>query len=624
VLAPGAVDRMTEAMTHRGPNDRGVYADDGVAIGARRLSIIDVADGHQPFANEDRQIWAAQNGELYNHDEIRSDLRHDGHSFATRCDTEIIPHLYERDGTAFPRSLHGKFAIALWDGKKRRAVLARDRLGIKPLYYAEVGDVVVFASELKSLLASGVIKPQLDYEAIGAYLSLGYVPTPRTPLAGVRKLAPGHALIVENGTVREEQYWQFPLPAPDRSLTERDAGERLLAELESAVTRRLMSDVPLGAMLSGGLDSSLIVALMARHMSQPVKTFSIGFAESGDDNELDDARRVAQAFGTEHHALELSFSEQSIELDELAWWLDEPLAGLSPLGFLALSQLASQHVTVALSGQGADELLAGYSRYMRASFVGHARRLPPPLRSAGQAVLRRRGDRYSRFADAIAASDPATRHLALRPPWVRPELQERLARGELASLGGESGLRAIQPHTAGLTDDPLLASLYLDSQLTLVDDMIHYFDRTSMAHSLEVRVPFLDHKVVELCATIPGNLKVRGRTTKYLLKQVARGLVPDFVIDKPKTGFFSGVARSWMQEQLKGPAADYLLHGELACGDFLDTEEVRRMARNGSGGAPTDVDALYAVLMLEVWLTSVLPRALAPSEPPREIVRLSA
>jgi len=624
VVAPGVIDRMTDAMAHRGPNDRGTYVADGVALGARRLSIIDVVGGHQPFCNEDRRIWAAQNGELYNHDRLRTELTREGHRLLTRCDTEIIPHLYERLGPAFPASLLGKFAIVVWDALERRTVLARDRLGIKPLYYAHVGDLVAFASELKCVLASGLVGPELDYEAIGAYLTLGFVPGPRTPLAGVRKLAPGHALIVDPSGVREERYWQFPEPRPDHSLSEHEAGEGLLAELESAVTRRLMSDVPLGAMLSGGLDSSLIVALMARNMSEPVKTFSVGFTDAGTDNELADAELVANAFGAEHHALELSFAEQTIELDELAWWLDEPLADLSALGFLALSELASKHVTVALSGQGADEMLAGYSRYMRAAFVGHATRLPGPIRAGGEALLRRAGGRYARFADAIAAPDPARRQLALRAPWVGPELHRRLARGELAALNGQSALRAIQAHADGLADDPLAASLYLDAQLTLVDDMIHYFDRASMAHSLEVRVPFLDHNVVEYCTSIPGRYKVHGRTTKHLLKQVARGLVPDSVIDKPKTGFFNGISRAWMRHQLRGPAADYLLHGELACGDFFDVAELRQLARNHALGETTHLDSLYAVLMLEVWLTSVLPRSLAEPEPTRETIRLSA
>ena len=542
----------------------------------------------------------------------------------TRCDTEILPHLYEREGAAFARSLWGKFAIAVWDGRRGRTVLARDRLGIKPLYYAQVGDLVVFASELKSLLASGLIVPRLDYEAIGSYLTLGYVPAPRTPLAGVSKLPPAHALIIDDSGVREERYWDYPTPAPDYSLDEREAGEQLMTKLEAAVKRRLMSDVPLGAMLSGGLDSSLIVALMARNMSDPVKTFSVGFVESGPDNELSDAQFVADTFGTDHHALELSMSEQAVSLDELAWWMDEPLADLSALGFLALSQLASQHVTVALSGQGADEQLAGYSRYARAAAVKHLHTLPRPARAAAESLLRRAGGRYARFADAVGAPDAATRQLALRTPWLDDALHRRLSHGELAGVGSGFALRAVARHADGLNGDPLGACLYLDGQLTLVDDLVHYFDRASMAHSLEVRVPFLDHDVVEFCATVPGNLKVRRTTTKYILKEASRGLVPDRVIDKRKTGFFNGVSRAWMREQLRGPAADYLLADDMACGEFLDATEIRRMARDHATGKPTDLDALYAVLMLEVWLSSVLPRAVAPAEPVRESIQVTA
>jgi asparagine synthase (glutamine-hydrolysing) len=363
---------------------------------------------------------------------------------------------------------------------------------------------------------------------------------------------------------------------------------------------------------------------MARNMSEPVKTFSVGFAEAGEDNELADAQLVADAFGTDHHPIELSFAEQSIELDEFAWWLDEPVADLGALGFLALSKLASSHVTVALSGQGADELLAGYSRYWRAAAAGHANRLPSPIRKAGELMLRQAGGRYAQFADAIAARGPAERQLALRGQWLTLDRQRELARGGLAEVGTGAALRAIERHAVGLHDDPLAASLYLDSQLTLVDDMIHYFDRASMAYSLEVRVPFLDHHVVELCSTIPGRYKLRGTHTKRLLKQVARGLVPDNAIDKRKTGFFSGVARSWMREQLRGPAADYLLREDMACGEFLDAAELRKMVKNTETGPARDVDSLFAVLMLEVWLSSVLPKACAPSESPRELIEVSA
>ncbi|HJU48347.1 MAG TPA: asparagine synthase (glutamine-hydrolyzing), partial [Gaiellaceae bacterium] len=525
-MVPARVlDRMTDAMTHRGPNDRGTYTGEGIALGVRRLSIVDVEGGHQPIANEDGGIWAIQNGELFNHADVRRRLQGRGHRFQTRCDTEILPHLYEDAGTAFPEQLRGMFGLAVWDNRERRAVIARDRLGIKPLYYAEVGDLLVFGSELKSVLASGLVGTELDYEAIDAFLTLGFVPGPMTPLAAVRKLMPGHRLVVDPKGVRTEAYWSYPEPAPI-AMSLDESAERLLAGLEESVRLRLMSDVPLGAMLSGGLDSSVIVALMARQMSEPVKTFSVGFVEAGEENELADARLVAEHFGTEHHELELSFSEQTIDLSELVWFMDEPLADLSSLGFLALSELAAREVTVALSGQGADELLGGYRKHRAAAIAGAWSRLPGPVRSAGGALLERAPARLSQAAGTLRASDPAERLLAASGR-LDDDLRRDLVRGPLREVDGKTALRTLRERLGGVPDDPLPAALYLDGQLGLVDDMLHYFDRASMAYSLEVRVPFLDHRVVELCATIPPCHKVRRLDTKHVLKRAVRGIVPD-------------------------------------------------------------------------------------------------
>jgi asparagine synthase (glutamine-hydrolysing) len=601
---------MTDAMTHRGPNDRGTYAADGIALGVRRLSIVDVEGGHQPFANEDESIWAVQNGELYNHREIRGRLAGRGHRFQTRCDTEIIPHLYEDAGTAFAEHLRGMFGIALWDRRERRAVLARDRLGIKPLYYAEVGDVLVFGSELKSVLASGLVGTELDYEAIDCFLTLGFVPGPMTPLAAVRRLLPGHLLVVDPAGTRTEAFWSYPEPAAVE-MTLDEASERLLAGLEESVKLRLMSDVPLGAMLSGGIDSSVIVALMARQMSDPVKTFSVGFAEAGENNELDDARLVAEHFATDHHELELSFAEQTIDLSELVWHLDEPLADLSSLGFLALSELAATQVTVALSGQGADELLGGYRKHRAAAIAGAWARLPRPVRSAGAAALRRAPARLGRAARTLRASDPAERLLAASGR-LSPALRGDLVRGPLAELDGGTALRTLRERLGKVGDDPLPAALYLDGQLGLVDDMLHYFDRASMAHSLEVRVPFLDHHVVEFCATIPPEYKVRRLDTKHVLKHAVRGLIPDRIIDKPKIGFFHAAVDGWFRAQTRGAISDYLLGPNPRYVEMLDQGAVERLVRGHADGTDTgNAHALLSILMLEVWLSSYLPRSVS-------------
>jgi asparagine synthase (glutamine-hydrolysing) len=610
VVPPDVLDRMTDAMTHRGPNDRGTYSAPGVALGVRRLSIVDVEGGHQPVSNERGDIWAVQNGELYNHLDVRAELEPERHVFRSRCDTEILPHLYERVGVAYPQHLRGKFGIAVWDGTRRRAVLARDRLGVKPLYYAQADDLLVFGSELKAVLASGLVPTTLDYEAIDAYLALGYVPGPRTPLASVSKLPPGCRLVVDEDGARCETYWTYPQPQPDSpALPEQEYAEMLLSELETAVRLRLMSDVPLGAMLSGGLDSSLIVALMARHMTEPVKTFAVGFRDAGAGNELADARYVSSVLGTDHHELELSYDDIGVELDGLVWFLDEPMADLSALGFLALSELAARHVTVALAGQGADELLGGYRKYRAASLVGGVKRVPGSTTAARALVHAGRPQRALQIARTVAADDPVTRLLAMSGFLGRSE-RGSLVRGPLESLDGLAAERAARAHLDGIGDDPLPAALFLDAQMALVDDMLHYFDRASMAHSLEVRVPFLDHHVVELAARIPSELKVRRLNTKHILKVAARGVVPDRVIDKPKVGFFNSAVEQWFASQASTAIADYLLDPGARYTDFLDRRAVEQLvAANARATEKGRSYVLFSILMLEVWLATYLPRA---------------
>jgi asparagine synthase (glutamine-hydrolysing) len=614
VIEPDVLDRMTDAMTHRGPNDRGTHLEPGVALGVRRLSIVDVEGGHQPVCNEDGTVWAVQNGELYNHEDVRRDLL-GGHSIASRCDTEILPHLYEEVGAAFAERVRGKFGMAIWDRRERRLVLARDRLGVKPLYYAEVGDRVVFASELKSLLASGIVPTELDYEAIDAYMTFGFVPGPLTPLAAVRKLMPGERLVVDPRGLRLERYWSYPVPEPDLEASEDELAEELLERLEEAVRLRLMSDVPLGAMLSGGLDSSLIVALMAKNMSEPVKTFSIGFTEDS-ENELADARFVADLFGTEHHELELSYTQQQVDLADLVWAMDEPVADLSSLGFLAISELAARHVTVALSGQGADELFGGYTKHKAASLVAAWRRLPAPARSLGGGALARSPLRSRRSVRTLLAADPVERLLAMSGR-VDDDLRAELYRGPLAASDGGAGRRSVAPLAEGIADEPLAATLHIDGQLALVDRMLHYFDRTSMMCSLEVRVPFLDHELVEFCARVPDSLKVRRLQTKYLLKRAARDVLPERVVHKRKLGFFQGPTAGWLQAQMDGAISDYLLGPDPRYAEFLDRGAVERLVRAHREHKPVDVQLLVGVLMLEVWLASYLPRAAAaPAELP--------
>ena len=599
---------MTSTMRHRGPDDAGYHVADRVAIGVRRLSIIDVVDGHQPFANERGTVVAAQNGELYNHEAIRRRLERDGHIFKSRCDTEILPHLYEAEGDDMPQSLLGMFAFAVWDAEHQRALLVRDRLGKKPLYYAEVGDVLVFGSELKAVLASGLVPTDLDLEALDLLLALGFVPGPRTLLRHVRKLLPGHRLVVEHDRVKVEQYWRYPrADAEGLSRSESEWEEELIDLLRDAVRVRLMSDVPLGAMLSGGLDSSLIVALMAAESTRPVQTFSVGFS-GVPDNELPVARETARALRTEHHELELSLDDP-VDLEALIWSLDEPIADLSAIGFMALSQLTARHVTVALSGQGADELLAGYDRYRQVAAIERWSRAPASVRRAVSAAAAVVGPaRIRRGTAAAAADDPVVAGTIARSEWLET-IRSRSARGGLEDVQPSLLEMALADRLDGAPRHGLARTLVLDAQLSLVDDMLHYFDRTSMASSLEVRVPFLDHRLVELCARMPVSLKLSGGTTKAILRSAARGLVPETVLNRPKVGFFSSAVGHWFDQQIGGEIVDRLLDPAARFAAYVDQKEVEQLLRRR--GSYRSSKLLLTMLMLEVWLASYLPRAAA-------------
>jgi asparagine synthase (glutamine-hydrolysing) len=557
--------------------------------------------------SENGEVWGAQNGEIYNHQELRRELGAAGHTFRTRCDTEVLPHLWEEHGPDLCRRLRGKYGLAVWDGRRRRGLLARDRLGIKPLYYAERDGLVVFGSELKAVVASGLVRDELDHDAIAAYLTLGFVPAPLTPLADVRKLLPGERLVVGGGEVRRDTYWSYPSAPPNPAkLDPREAGERLVAALDESVRMRLMSDVPLGAMLSGGLDSSVIVALMARHMDEPVKTFSVGFSGDSEGNELADARRVSTALGTDHHELELPLASSADDLSRLTWHMDEPLADLSALGFVSLCELASRHVTVALSGQGADEVLGGYRRHRLAAIAGSWQRVPAPLREA--AVMRRRGERFSAMATALQARDPVTRMIG-SIGLLRPDLRRELYSGALREHA-DAAERSLAGRVNGTASAaPLEAAMHLEAQLGLVDDRLHYFDRASMAWSLEVRVPFLDHEVVELCASLPPSAKATAREGKRALRRAALGLVPDFVLDKPKLGFFSTSVGSWLDTEAGAMVDSLLLAPDPAYARVVDQGVVRRLAGEWRAGQTRHARPILALVMLELWLREFLPRA---------------
>jgi asparagine synthase (glutamine-hydrolysing) len=604
-MDPDGLRAMTDAIRHRGPDDDGHLLEPGVALGVRRLSVIDLPGSSQPISNEDGTVTTVFNGEIYNYRELRRQLIARGHRLATEGDTETIVHLYEEYGDGFVEHLRGMFAIALWDAPRRRLVLARDRMGVKPLYLAETPRGLAFASEVKSLIAGGLVEPELDPMGAELFMAYGYVPGPATLFAGVRKLDPATVLVFEDGRIaRERVYWRSADHAPDRTGASWEDDQRdLLGLLRTATEARMISDVPLGVMLSGGLDSSLITALMADAGSLPVQTFSIGFAEDGAANELDDARLVAERLGTDHHELVTSATEHAGLLDDVLWHLEEPVADLSPLGFQLLSELARRNVTVALSGQGADELLGGYLKHQVAALGAGLERMPAAVRAAvGLAGrLAPAGSTPARGLAAAAADDPVDRMLAMSrvvQPHERPETFTR----EFLQPGAEDAIRqALARHVDGIPRSALGETLDLDSRLLLVDHMWLYFDKASMAESLEVRVPFADHDVVAFCQALPDSRRVWRLRRKELLKRAARGIVPDSIIDKKKRGFFRSALGAWMRVHRDELLRETLLDERTLARGQYRPEVVRELVAGAGDHGMKHAQRLLCLVLLERW-----------------------
>ena len=533
------VRRMADSMVHRGPDDEGFYTDPPAFLGFRRLSIIDLAGGHQPLANEDETAWVAFNGEIYNHQSLRAGLEQQGHRYRTRSDTETIVHLYEDEGPLFARKLNGMFAIALWDRKRRSLVLVRDRLGIKPLYYAHLpGGALAFASEIKALRRCPGVDTTIDPSALDSYLALQYVPAPRTIHRGILKLPPGHVLVATDGDIRIEPYWTLdPQPAP---ATFDDGCESFKTLFEDAVRIRLMSDVPLGAFLSGGLDSALVVAAMAKAMDRPVQTFSIGFEGEGWYSELPHAAEVAAQFKADHHTLVVKAPDMRALLPMVAAQLDEPLADVAAIPTYLLSKFAREHVTVALTGEGADELFAGYDHYRLEWMLDSLGRVPAPVWRAAEPVLRPVTSLRMRKALRAAGMKQPERFVFVRSVIPDPARRGLLRADVSEGIPRHHLVERMQRHFAG-NRDGLNAVLRADAQEWLPDDLLMKVDKMSMLASLEARVPFLDHRIVTLVSGFPASWKYRRGRSKVLLKAVAGEVLPPTIVHRPKHGFMPPV-----------------------------------------------------------------------------------
>jgi asparagine synthase (glutamine-hydrolysing) len=605
------LDRMCRAIRHRGPDDQGTLVQGGVALGMRRLSIIDLAGGHQPINGCDRQVTVVFNGEIYNYRETQRELEARGHRFHTHSDTEAIVHAYEEYGAACVSHLRGMFAFAIWDASASALFIARDRAGKKPLYYTLTPEgSLLFGSELKSLLEHPEFRREIDHEALDAYLTFGYVPDPLSIFRGVHKLPPGHHLTFSRGRVKIEQYWDFQYDELVKERGEEDYLEELRALLDEAVRLRLVADVPLGAFLSGGVDSSAIVGLMARHMGQPVKTFSIGFHEDS-YNELKYARVAARHFGTDHHEFIVTPDICRI-VDELAWHFDEPFADSSAIPTYMVSKMAREHVKVVLSGDGGDELFAGYTRYVVDRRRSRFARLPRFLRSGMMQPLSRRlpHGAWGRNYLHNVALDPIGRYLDSISVFTSLG-KDALYSAELRSQlnGDEQAAELFSAHLARVrSTEPLDALLYLDSKTYLPGDILTKVDRMSMAVSLEARTPLLDHKLIEFVTRIPASLKMKGLETKHIFKQAVRGLVPDEILDRPKQGFGVPI-QQWINQELRDYIRDVLTEQRARERGYFKASYIDLLFEEHARARRDHSHQLWALFMLELWHRAFLDNA---------------
>ncbi len=602
---------MTDAVAHRGPDSAGYFQAPGIGLGHRRLSIIDLATGDQPLANEDGQVQVVFNGEIYNFAEVRAELMARGHRFRTHSDTEIIVHGYEEWGERCVERFRGMFAFALYDANTRRLLLARDRLGVKPLYYAEVPGGIVFGSEIKSLLQDADVPRDWRPEAIDAYLTLLFIPAPHTVYAGVQKLPPAHTLVAENGRVRIAKYWDLEFTGIGDPRREDDYLEELDALLRDAVSLRLISDVPLGAFLSGGIDSSTVVAYMKETSATTPVTISVGFENQAFD-ETQHAETVARHLGCDFHALVASPHVESL-LPKLAWHFDEPFADSSAVPTYYVSQAARQLVTVALSGDGGDELWAGYAHHRVEHVEQRARGTLGPARHLaswlGRALpLSVKGARSLRHLGARPEDAYALKHVN---GTFERNAKDRLYTTDFnRAIDGTDPLAALrEAYRSCRSADAMDRTLYADARVYMVDDVLTKVDRMSMAVSLEAREPLLDHKLLEFAARVPMALKLKDGRSKYLLRRILERRLPQSIVNRRKSGFAAPIG-DWLRGPLASMASELLLDGRLRDRGLFNDAEVRRLWEDHRTRRADHPHRLWQLVMLELWFRTFIDAGL--------------
>lgn len=625
--AEAVLHSMCETIVHRGPDSEGLWVDETVALGMRRLSIIDLKTGDQPVFGEDRSVVVMMNGELYNYREVRAELEKDGFKFVTKSDTEILPHLYQKFGDAFIDHINGMYAFSLWDSRRKKLIIARDRFGEKPLYYGVFDGKLIWASEPKAILAHPSVKPELDLNALRHYVSFDYVPAPMSIYKGIHKLPAAHVLVVENDEVRTRRYWDiswrptnFRLPsksngsgsASNSSLT--DSARELRDLLSDAVRMRLVSDVPLGILLSGGIDSSTVAAFATQHATERVKTFSIGFEEDSFD-ESKFARKVAKHLDTDHYEERLSAATAGDLISDIGKWLDEPISDGSLIPTFLLAQFVRKHVTVALGGDGGDELFAGYPMYYAHTLAAKYNAIPafvrsgliePVVNALPVSTSNMSFDYKAKRFVRSAKNDPITRHHGWFGSFAVEQHEKLFTKDVLAQTEADiyRGVRELVD--ASDARDIIEKAQYADINYYLAEDILTKVDRSAMAVSLETRAPFLDPRVGQFAASIPVEYKLKGKSGKVILKEAMKDLLPHDILHRPKKGFGIPIAE-WLKGRLNPLMHDMLSPERLNKQGLFNADYAQKLIKEHENGAASHHKELWTLLVFELWCDHFLP-----------------
>jgi len=612
MVSPSLVKAMADSIRHRGPDDEGYYVAGQIGLGFRRLSIIDLKSGHQPLANEDDSIWIVFNGEIYNYQELRAFLLEKGHTFKTRTDTEVIVHLYEEFGPACLEKLRGMFSFAIWDQNAKTLFLARDRVGIKPLYYHLTGTALVFASEIKAILADPSVDREVAPELIDRFLTFQYMPGEETLLKGIQKLAPGHYLLVKDGQPVIRQYWdlQFAESAQDKSVEQAEA--ELLKLLSETVGQHMIADVPVGILLSGGVDSTGVLSLAADNTDKKIATFTVGFSGEHFADERPYARLAAKRYGTQHYEMTISAGDFAAFMPKYVWHMEEPVCEPPAIALYYVSKLAREHVTVLLSGEGGDEAFAGYSNYRNLVWLERIKRGGPLLNSALAGGMS--------LGNSLFGMSRLTKYVPLMQDRFPDYYYSRTSNPHRTTGNGLGGvysadfrgaidrdlsiepMRALQSRVRGL--NTLDAMLYIDTKTWLPDDLLIKADKMTMANSIELRVPLLDHKVLEFAASLPSRLKLNGLKTKFILKKALSSRIPKEIRDRKKTGF-PVPYESWLRTDLKDLVWDVLTDSRTTNRGYFSKTAVEGLLRANSNGSDYS-KAIFSLVSLELWQRTFL------------------